>query len=100
MRPKWPIRNIGKLGEGGGVRLTIGQRNARMPKDYKFAVVRWRKQQGLSPEEAAIRSEVSLRTWQRYESRTPELNHGTMKVWPVPFWLRGYIDRGQPLEGK
>ena len=68
--------------------------------DYKTLLRRWREAQGLRPEDCARICEMSLRQWQRYESKTPELNHGTRKVWPVPFWLRGYIDRGRPLEGK
>lgn len=63
----------------------------------KAALRAWREKQRLAPEECARRLGVSLRTLQRYESATPEENHGEVKVWPVPLWLQRFVERGFKL---
>ena len=62
-------------------------------RNVKAALARWRKDQGLDPAECAKRLGVSLRSYQRWESRRKQMIHGTMKVVPVPPWLVRMIDR-------
>lgn len=73
------------------------------PKNWKAALRKWRKKHhGADTEmeslvECARRSGVSTRQFQRWESETPARSHGTMRVWPVPLWLRGRIEEDKPL---
>lgn len=74
-----------------------------MTKNWKRALRAWRKKhhpaatEMESLAECARRSGVSTRTWQRWESETPSMNHGTLRVLPVPMWLRHRVEEGKPL---
>jgi transcriptional regulator with XRE-family HTH domain len=65
--------------------------------DHKKALRRYRAKMGYTVEEAARRCGVVPRTYQRWESDRPELNHGELKLFPVPVWLRHYVARNRPL---
>ena len=67
----------------------------------KAALKQWRLRQGLDMTECAKRLGTTLRSYQRWESGRKQAIHGTMKVVPVPPWLRRLVDRDlqlQPVE--
>lgn len=72
----------------------------RKTTDPKTALRAWRERHGWSHDDLSRLLGPSARSFQRWETRTPEPNHGKAKLWPVPPWLELLVKQDADLDGK
>jgi len=65
--------------------------------DPKAALRVWRERHGWSHQDLSRALGPSARSFQRWETRTPEPNHGKVKLWPVPPWLERLVKQDADL---